>query len=71
LIIKGKVMIFLVGNPDFPINNDTKIIMDLVTKPEKNGKAEIAKPPIKVKANAIGIFLYKPPSSENLLLPVI
>ena len=51
--------------------NPAEIIIDLVTNPEKKGKAEMAKPPIRVKAKAIGIFLYRPPRSVNLHLPVI
>ena len=46
-------------------------IMDLLTKPLKSGKAEMESPPISVKTNAQGIFLYSPPSSVNLLVPVI
>ena len=46
-------------------------IMDLLTKPLKSGKAEIDRPPMSVKTNVHGIFFQSPPSSVNLLSPVM
>ena len=46
-------------------------IMDLLTNPLKSGKAEMDSPPIRVKTNVHGIFFQSPPSSVNLLSPVM
>src|ERR1044071_6499254 len=46
-------------------------IIDLLTNPLKSGKAEMDRPPIKVKTKVQGIFFYNPPSSVNLLSPVM
>src|SRR5437764_206600 len=43
-------------------SNPAWTIIDLLTNPLKSGKAEIDKPPIKVKTNVHGIFLQRPPS---------
>ena len=45
--------------------------MDLLTKPLKSGNAEMDRPPIKVKTKVHGIFFHSPPSSVNLLSPVM
>jgi hypothetical protein len=42
----------------------------LVTKPLKNGNAEIEAAPTMQKAVVSGIDLYRPPSSEPLQVPV-
>src|SRR5215472_15334365 len=46
-------------------------IIDLLTKPLKSGKAEIDRPPMSVKTKVQGIFFQSPPSSVNLLSPVM
>ncbi len=46
-------------------------IMDLLTNPLKSGKAEMDRPPMSVKTNVHGIFFHSPPSSVNLLSPVM
>src|ERR1041384_3667954 len=43
-------------------SNPADTIIDLLTKPLKSGKAEIERPPIRVKTNVQGIFFHKPPS---------
>src|SRR5690606_15940536 len=46
-------------------------IIDLLTNPLKSGKAEMERPPIKVNTNVHGIRCHSPPSSVNLLRPVM
>ena len=44
--------------------------IDLETKPENNGKAEIEAAPTMQKPVVHGIDLYSPPSSEPFIFPV-
>src|SRR5689334_4110048 len=52
-------------------SNPAATIMDLLTKPLNKGNAEIDRPPIRVNTNVHGIFRHNPPSSVNLLSPVM
>src|SRR5438045_4112427 len=52
-------------------SNPAVTIIDLLTNPLNNGKAEIESPPINVNTKVQGIFFQSPPSSVNLLSPVM
>ncbi len=53
-----------------PSSSAATMTMDLETKPENNGKAEMEAAPTMHSPVVTGMDLYSPPSSEPLILPV-
>ncbi len=52
-----------------PVSPNAVMVSDFATKPLNNGNAEIDIAPITQQTMVNGIVLYKPPSSDALIVP--